>query len=225
MPGMLTDILAYVWHNFPLALLITRCGVVIPSLALHELAHAAVATLLGDPTPREAGRLTANPFRHQEHIGAIAGVLVGVGWSRPVPIRPHRMRVPDWLGGLLTLVAGPLTSAGLAALGLAGLRALGTGPAFPWAGWPHIANVFTVMAGFNLTAALLNLLPLFPLDMWAAIRYALPLRAAGWWERRAGWTTAALGVAVALLMILPPRLVVRVLGPPMRWLAAALLGW
>jgi Zn-dependent protease len=43
---------------------------VLVSLALHELAHAWVAWQLGDPTAREQGRLTLNPLRHLDPLGA-----------------------------------------------------------------------------------------------------------------------------------------------------------
>ncbi|MDQ4082694.1 MAG: site-2 protease family protein, partial [Actinomycetota bacterium] len=43
--------------------------ILIASLTLHELAHAYVATRLGDPTPRDQGRLTLNPIVHLDPLG------------------------------------------------------------------------------------------------------------------------------------------------------------
>ena len=43
--------------------------IILASLVLHELAHAYVATRLGDPTPREHGRLTLNPLVHLDPLG------------------------------------------------------------------------------------------------------------------------------------------------------------
>src|SRR5919109_1285693 len=97
--------------DFPWMLYLTRLILLVPIFTLHELAHALTATALGDPTPREAGRLTLDPRRHLEHIGMLVALGLGLGWSRPVPIHPHRMRVPSALGGALTVLAGPLMNA------------------------------------------------------------------------------------------------------------------
>ncbi len=222
---MFGDLLTTLWNNLPAALLLSRAVIVPLSFTVHEVAHALVGTLLGDPTPRESGRLTLNPLRHVESLGVITGVLIGVGWSRPTPIRPHRMRLCDPVGGLLTVLAGPLSNLGLALAGQAAFDALALQPTYPWSGWPVPADFLTVLVRFNLTLALLNALPLFPLDGYALIRFALPLRAAAWWERASGWTTAVLGVALFLMLMLPPTLLVMVLGPPVRWGIKALLGW
>jgi Zn-dependent protease len=221
---MLQDILHIIWLRFPLALLLARLAVVPLSLWLHDQAHALVAALLGDPTPRESGRLTLNPLRHVPGLGIITGVLAGIAWSRPVPIRPHRMKAPGWLGGPLAVLAGPLATVGLALAGRALLGALGLRLAFPWAGWPSLADLLTVLARFNLGLALLNALPLYPLDAHQLIHFVLPLRAAAWWERASGWTTAALGVGLAALLMLPPWVIIPAAGPAMRW-GWSLLGW
>ena len=42
---------------------------------------------LGDPTPRNAGRLTMNPAAHIDLIGFIFIILFGIGWAKPVPVR------------------------------------------------------------------------------------------------------------------------------------------
>jgi Zn-dependent protease len=46
-----------------------------------------VAGKLGDPTPRNAGRLTMNPAAHIDLIGFIFIILFGIGWAKPVPVR------------------------------------------------------------------------------------------------------------------------------------------
>ncbi len=222
---MLANLLATLWARFPLALLLARLVVAPISFMLHELAHGLVATLLGDPTPRESGRLTLNPFRHLEGIGIIGGVLSGVGWSRPTPIRPHRMWLPGAIGGLLAVAAGLLASLGIVLGGQAALTALHLKPTIPWAGWPTAVDFLTVAVRFNLTLALLNLLPLFPLDMYTAIRFLLPLRAAFWWERASGLMTTVLGVGLGLLLMLPAPVLVAALGPPVQAGIHTLLGW
>ena len=38
----------------------------------HEFAHAWVAEKLGDPTPRDEGRVTLNPLAHVDWVGTVA---------------------------------------------------------------------------------------------------------------------------------------------------------
>lgn len=66
--------------------------VLLVSLALHEWGHAVTALWMGDPTARDQGRVTLNPFKHLDLIGSIMILLVGFGWARPVPIYPPNFR-------------------------------------------------------------------------------------------------------------------------------------
>jgi Zn-dependent protease len=45
-----------------------------------------VAYKLGDPTAKDAGRLTLNPLKHLDPFGLIMMVVAGVGWAKPVPV-------------------------------------------------------------------------------------------------------------------------------------------
>ena len=71
--------------------------ILIPSIMVHEVSHGFVADRLGDPTARNAGRLTLNPIRHIDPFGsillpamlALAGGPV-FGWAKPVPVNPGR---------------------------------------------------------------------------------------------------------------------------------------
>lgn len=62
------------------------------ALSAHEFAHAWVADRCGDPTARQLGRLTLNPFAHLDPLGALLMVLVGFGWAKPVPVNPRNYR-------------------------------------------------------------------------------------------------------------------------------------
>lgn len=74
-------------------------------LTLHEFAHSFVAHKCGDDTPKYAGRLTLNPFRHFDILGLIMFVMVGFGWAKPVPINPYNFK--NYRRGLiLTSLAG-----------------------------------------------------------------------------------------------------------------------
>jgi len=64
------------------------------AVTVHELAHALVADRLGDPTARRLGRITLNPLPHIDPLGAIAFVIAGFGWAKPVPVDPGKLRNP-----------------------------------------------------------------------------------------------------------------------------------
>ena len=141
-------------------------------ITLHEAAHAWAAAQLGDRTAQMQGRVTANPLKHIDPVGTLlvpgllllASRLGGAGagffgWAKPVPVIWSNLGSPHRDMGLVA-AAGPLANV-LMALGWALLYKLGqlsgTGEEF----------VFLVaMAGIsvNLTLAVLNLLPVLPLD-------------------------------------------------------------
>lgn len=58
-------------------------------ITCHEVAHGYVAYLLGDPTAKNAGRLTLNPLKHLDPLGTLVLVVTRrIGWAKPVPIEP-----------------------------------------------------------------------------------------------------------------------------------------
>lgn len=72
------------------------------AMVLHEYAHGWVADRHGDSTARMAGRLTMNPLAHIDPFGTVILPLLCLllpggfflGWARPVPINPARLRNP-----------------------------------------------------------------------------------------------------------------------------------
>jgi len=69
--------------------IICRLPAIIIALSFHEWAHAFAAYKLGDPTARNVGRMSINPFRHIDPIGFVMLLLVRFGWAKPVPINPR----------------------------------------------------------------------------------------------------------------------------------------
>jgi len=222
---MFADILKSLWLQFPAALLGVRLLVLLVAFTTHELAHALVATALGDRGPRRQGRLTLNPLAHLESIGAILAMLLGVGWSKRTVIYPYRMHVPAWLGGIVAVIAGPLANLGWVLLGLLLMRVLGLSPEAPWHEWPGLGGWLSVLIRFNLMMVLLNVLPLFPLDGFQLIHFLLPARLMVRWQRASSWSTALFGIGLFVFMMLPTRLMITLSGPPMRWIDAVLWGW
>ncbi len=83
--------------------------VILCILPLHELAHAWVANKLGDPTAKLEGRLTFNPLASVDPMGALALLLFGFGWAKPVPVDSRYFRKPK-RDMAITALAGPVSN-------------------------------------------------------------------------------------------------------------------
>jgi Zn-dependent protease len=131
------------------------------SLVLHELAHALVATWLGDPTPREEGRLTLNPIPHLDPLGTAMFAITAFvsdfifGWARPVMVHPRYFRRPQ-VDMALVAAAGPATNF-LIAIGCVAYLVHGdpTGRTF---------DVLVRAYEVNVVLGIFNLIPIPPLD-------------------------------------------------------------
>ena len=82
---------------------------ILVGFALHEFAHAKVADMLGDDTPRRSGRVTVDPAAHIDVLGFLMLLIAGFGWGKPVPINENNFKKPV-KGSMLVSVAGPLTN-------------------------------------------------------------------------------------------------------------------
>lgn len=129
-------------------------------LTCHEFAHAWAANRLGDPTAAELGRLTLDPRRHIDPLGALVFLLVGFGWAKPVPINPYRLTHREIL---LVALAGPVTNLALATAAALLLRALGVLPVGVAAA---MAGALVFFLFLNVVLAVFNMLPVPPLDGW-----------------------------------------------------------
>src|SRR2546422_8013580 len=74
--------------------LVLQIPALLLAVTIHEVSHGLVADRLGDPTARREGRLTLNPLPHIDPLGALAFVLAGFGWAKPVPVNPYNLRHP-----------------------------------------------------------------------------------------------------------------------------------
>jgi Zn-dependent protease len=151
--------------------------VLIFSVMVHEIAHGAVALRLGDDTAKRLGRLTLNPVAHIDPFGSIllplALVALGspfvVGWAKPVPYNPLRLRDPKRGAGLIAL-AGPATNLVVAmAFGLFARFAMGFVE-------PPLIGLFSLIVLTNVSLALFNLIPIPPLDGSGVLFSILPSR-------------------------------------------------
>ena len=77
-------------RNLPMYLL--SLPVLLMAFSVHESAHGYMAYKLGDPTARNLGRITLNPFKHLDPLGTICMIVAHVGWAKPVPINTRNFR-------------------------------------------------------------------------------------------------------------------------------------
>ncbi|SDE44042.1 site-2 protease family protein [Desulfuromonas thiophila] len=159
--------------------ILVKCSIMlVPALlavTAHELAHGYAADRLGDPTARLLGRLTFNPLRHLDLFGTLALLLVGFGWARPVPVNPGNLRNPH-RHMLWVALSGPLANLLLALASALLLRLLALVP--DTAVVELLSRPLALMAAFslyiNLILALLNLMPVPPLDGGRILAALLP---------------------------------------------------
>ncbi len=139
------------------------------ALTLHEYAHGYVANRLGDPTARDAGRLTLNPLSHLDPIGTIAFFFIKIGWAKPVPVNPVYFKNPRQ-DMLWVALAGPVTNLLLAITSAVLLKALiNTASIIPQTSLLEavlipLLNMLVASVWINLVLCIFNFLPIPPLD-------------------------------------------------------------
>lgn len=152
------------------------------ALTFHELAHGYVAWRLGDPTAKDAGRLTMNPIKHIDPLGALAFIIMKIGWAKPVPVNPAYFRNPHQ-GMLQVALAGPGANLLLAVVSAVLVRILFSLPLSDPS--PLLVGLLQPMAQMlvasvwiNIMLAVFNILPIPPLDGSKVLMGILPPDAA-----------------------------------------------
>jgi Zn-dependent protease len=134
------------------------------SFPVHEAAHAAMAWRLGDGHARALGRVSLDPRRHIDPLGAgllILSAIFGgwmIGWAKPTPVLPQSLR-GGALGWATVALAGPASNLLLAVV-VAGLYRVLDGPSLP----DFIAFFLLYFTYYNVALLFLNLLPIPPFD-------------------------------------------------------------
>jgi Zn-dependent protease len=166
MDRLLTDPAGFVQH------LVLMAPALLLAVTIHEVAHGWVADRLGDPTARREGRLTLNPLPHIDPLGALAFVIAGFGWARPVPVNSANLRHPVRDMALVG-AAGPVSNFVVAFLGLVAGVVVGRTVDAPFFAVP-LVGMLSYVYRFNLGLAIFNLIPLPPLDGGHFLPYILP---------------------------------------------------
>lgn len=142
------------------------------AIMCHELSHGLVSHLLGDPTPKEQGRLSLNPMKHLDLFGTLSLIFFGFGWAKPVQVDPRYYKNPKW-GMALVALGGPLANFVIAFI--SGL--------FVIIMYKHpidstllnvLYNFIYILMVINIGLGVFNLIPIPPLDGSKIIGAILP---------------------------------------------------
>ena len=152
----------------------------IPSITFHEFMHGWAAYQLGDPTAKNAGRLTLNPIKSIDPFGTVLLPLLGFlaggpifGYAKPVPYNPMYFKNLRQ-GEIIVGFAGPSANLALAAFGAA---MVWTSHSFLDLSTTFGSAVYIVgyiLAEANLVLMFFNLIPIPPLDGSSIVPLFLP---------------------------------------------------
>lgn len=141
---------------------------ILMAITFHEVAHGMVAFRLGDPTAKNAGRLTLNPLAHLDLVGTLVFLITRmIGWAKPVPVNPIYFKNPR-KGMLWVALAGPATNMVLAVLSAILLKWLLNLHLPADSQWGAVAvpvgQMAYVSVRLNVGLAVFNIIPIPPLD-------------------------------------------------------------
>lgn len=170
--------------------------VLVFSAAIHEYMHGFMANQLGDPTAKNAGRLTLNPIKHLDIFGSVllplfllfSGSSFLFGWAKPVPYNPNNLRDSKY-GDAKVAAAGPLANLLVATLFAVLFRFLDHSTIFSYL----ISQIIFI----NLILMIFNLIPIPPLDGSKILACFLPTK----WRLKILYMDGRTSIIVLLLFV------------------------
>ena len=200
-------------HNILISLLVNALPVIF-AITLHEAAHGYVAKHFGDATAYMLGRVTLNPIKHIDVIGTIVvptiTMLAGgflFGWAKPVPVNYNNLRSPK-RDSLWVAFAGPFANMVQVVIWAIVAKALLATVSMSGLVGPFWVSVAEAGIKWNIMFALLNLLPILPLDGGRILASLLPNRLSYAYSRSEPY-----GLFILLALVLTGALG-WMLGPP-----------
>jgi Zn-dependent protease len=192
---------------FSLQDLLLRLVAVVLILSLKGFVQAWMAAKMGDEGPRQDGRETLNSAQHISFLGLVSFLFFSLGWTKPMNLSLQRL---GSRGLWAVAVSGLLTCVALALIAVL-LRPLAAN-AFSSGDMGFVLVVFLNMViDLSLWCAVLNLIPLFPLDGFTVLAGYIP----SWWQ----WVQARLlYFEVGLLVLGLFKVAATTLGPVQQWL-------
>lgn len=155
-------------QDYIMGILVSLPAILI-ALSFHEFAHAWAANKMGDPTAKNMGRMTLDPFKHLDPIGFVMLLLVGFGWAKPVMVNPRNYRHPR-RDDILVSLAGPVmnfclafVSYGLYFFVLLVLKVDNE----------IVLQIVSSLVVLNVYLCIFNLIPIPPLDGYHVLKSAL----------------------------------------------------
>lgn len=146
-----------------------RIAVILFAVTIHEYAHGKAALSLGDPTAKNAGRLTLNPLSHLDPVGTVFLLFFHFGWAKPVPVDTryfaHRKR-----DTILMALSGPVSN-------LAAAAVIGIFIRYYNINWEIYRFIMIYALLINIGLGLFNLIPIPPLDGSHVLENILPEKA------------------------------------------------
>jgi len=172
--------------------LIISIPALVLAIIIHEVSHGYVANRLGDPTAKLLGRLTLNPLKHIDPVGTIImpfmlyylsnGQFV-FGYAKPVPINPQNFKDPR-KDMAISAAAGPVTNILIAIISqiIFAHLILPASTVMPDSINSTVLNpmamMFQTSIGINIFLAVINLIPIPPLDGGRVLVGFLPYKQA-----------------------------------------------
>lgn len=169
------------------------------AIIFHEIAHGLTAYWLGDPTAKNAGRLTLNPIKHIDPVGFMFMLIFRFGWAKAVPINPMYFKNRK-LDTILVSLAGVTVNFIIAII---------TGAVLVYGNITNetVLDMLGIGMWYNIMLGVFNLLPFPPLDGSKVVASLLPVKLEYFFYKYERY------FYIVLLGLIATDMVQRILGP------------